>query len=139
MLLVVMLATFLAVALQILSAPPELLKGQLQGAIWRDLQSNAMIGNGNWLASLWYQAGSETVSDLHIQELACTKTSSGHRCSFVLHRDGGPATVLNEMAPDNLACVADFVPTKTDWRIVHRPPHRAGHSKTSMQCKAGTA
>src|SRR3954471_5432981 len=98
-----MLAVFLAAALQTVGEPPEPLKRQLRSAIWADLEGNAMIGNGNWLASLWYQAGSDTAPNLHIQELACAKTRSGHRCSFLLHRDGGPVTILNEMAPDNLA------------------------------------
>jgi hypothetical protein len=131
-----MLVAVLVAALQTLEAPPEPVKGQVQSAIWADLQTNAMIGNGNWLASLWYQAGSDTAPNLHIQHLACAKTRSGQRCSFVLHRDGGPITILNETAPDNLACVADFTEAKGEWSIVHTPPRKTGHSKTSMRCKA---
>lgn len=138
MLPLAMLAAVLVAALQTFEEPPEPLKGQFRSAIWVDLQRNAMIGNGNWLASLWYQGGSDTAPNLHIQELACVKTRSGQRCSFVLHRDGGPVRVLDETAPDDLACAADFVQANGAWSIVHTSPRSVGHSKTSMQCKAGT-
>lgn len=131
-----MLAVVLIAALQTLEAPPEPLKGQLQSAIWMDLQRNAMIGNGARLASLWYQAGSDTAPNLHIQALACAKSRSGQRCSFVLYRDGGAVRVMNETAPDTLACVADFVRADGAWSVVHtRPPRKGGHTKTSVRCK----
>jgi hypothetical protein len=132
----VMLAILLAAASATVGAPPEPLKGQLQSAIWADLQLNAMIGSSNWLASLWYQAGSDTVPDLHIQELTCAKTRSGHQCAFDLFRDGGPKMVLNETAPDKLACVAAFTLRSDGWSVIHTPPRGAGHSKTSMRCNA---
>jgi hypothetical protein len=137
-LLSMMLSVLLAAVLQAVGLP-EKLDGQLQSAIWSDLQTNALIGNGNWLASLWYQAGSDSAPNLHIQELTCERTHSRQRCSFVLHRDGGPVTLLNEIAPDNLACVADFVRADGDWSIVHTPPRRVGHSETSMRCNAVAA
>ena len=52
-----MLAIILAAATASLAPPPEPLKTQLQSAIWADLELNALIGSGNWLASLWYNAG----------------------------------------------------------------------------------
>ena len=95
-----------------------------------------MIGNGNWLASLWYQAGSETAPNLHIRELACARSRSGQRCAFDLYRAGGPVIVLGETAPDKLACVAAFALDSDSWHIVHTPPRGTGHSKTSLRCKA---
>ena len=132
-----MLFVLLATASVMASAPPEPLKGQLHSAIWKDLQLNAMIGNGNWPASLWYQAGSDTAPDLHIQYLICTKRGSRQRCSFTLQRDGGPKRVLGEAAPAELACFATFASDGEGWSVVHTPPHRAGHSMTTMRCKAG--
>lgn len=131
-----MLAIFLAAAAALLAPASEPLKGRLQSAIWADLQLNGMIGNGNWLASLWYNAGSGTAPDLHIVELRCLRGRSGQRCSFELFRDGGPAVVLGETAPDKLTCVALFARTKEGWSVVHTSPRKAGHSQTSMRCEA---
>jgi hypothetical protein len=112
---------------------PEI--GGIYSAIWADLQQNALIGNGNWRASLWYNASSGNSPDLHIQQLKCTKTGSGQRCAFVLFRDGGPATALGESAPDKLNCKAVFARENDGWSVVHTPPRRKGHSNTSMKCK----
>jgi hypothetical protein len=130
-----MFALLLTAIAASLTQPTEPLKGQLQAAIWADLQLNAMIGNGNWLASLWYNAGSDTASDLHIRELTCSKDGSVQRCSFALHRDSGPKEVMGETAPDALICLADFGKTDDEWSISHTPPHKVGHSQTSMRCK----
>ena len=130
-----MLTLLLTAVAASLTPPNEPLKGQLQSAIWADLQMNAMIGNGNWLASLWYNAGSETASDLHIRELTCAQDGSVQRCSFALRRDGGPKEVMGETAPDALICLADFGRTDDGWSISHTPPHKVGHSQTSMRCK----
>lgn len=133
-----MLAAFLIAASATLAPPLEPVKGQLQAAIWADLQMNAMIGNGNWLASLWYNAGSDAGPDLHIHELQCAKNNSEQRCSFVLFRDGGPVMALGEAAPDKLACVASFTHQRDgdSWSVVHMPPRRNGHTQTTMECKA---
>ncbi len=131
-----MLAIFLATAAASLAPPPEPLKGQLQSAIWTDLQLNGMIGNGDWLASLWYNAAGGTVPDLHIVELRCLKDRPGQRCSFGLVREGGSTMVLGETAPDKLTCVALFARTKGGWSVAHTAPRKAGHSQTSMRCEA---
>ena len=94
-----------------------------------------MIGNGNWLASLWYQAGNGTAPDLHIEELSCGKTRKGHQCAFNLYRDGGRKVVLNETAPDRLACIASFTLLRDGISVFHTPPRGSGHSKTSMRCE----
>lgn len=94
-----------------------------------------MIGNGNWLAWLWYNAGSGTASDLHIRELTCAQLRSIQRCTFALHRDGGDKEVMGEIAPDALSCLADFRKTDDGWLIAHTPPLKVGHSQTSMRCK----
>ena len=131
-----MLVLLLIAVAASLTPPSEPLKGQLQSAIWADLQLNAMIGNGNWLASLWYNVGSDTASDLHIRELTCSRGGSAQRCSFQLHRDGGPKKAMGEIAPDALVCVAGFNRTDDRWSVLHTPPHKVGHSQTSMRCKA---
>lgn len=130
-----MLAIILAAATATLAPPPEPLKTQLQSAIWADLELNALIGSGNWSASLWYNAGNGASSDLHILGLRCLQARSGQRCSFELVRDGGPAETLGEMAPDKLACVARFARTNEAWAVVHTSPRKAGHSRTSMRCE----
>lgn len=118
-----------------LAPPPEPLRTQLQFAIWADLQLNALIGSGTWSASLWYNAGNGASPDLHIVGLRCLHARSGQPCSFKLIRDGGPAETLGEVTPDMLACVARFARTKEAWFVVHMPPRKAGHSRTSMQCE----
>jgi hypothetical protein len=126
-----------------LSPPEDPLADQLYAAIWNDLQLNAVIGNGNWLASLWYNAGQEDAKapDLHILDMSCDSTREGHRCSFTLLRDGGARMAFNEPAPDRLACTAQFVRRKDadGWMVKHRPPRGSGHSRTDMQCKAVSA
>ncbi|WP_298287251.1 hypothetical protein, partial [Novosphingobium sp.] len=109
-----------------LSPPEEPLAGQLRAAIWNDLQLNAMIGNGNWLASLWYNAGQEDAKtpDLHILDMSCRSNREGHRCSFALLRDGGVRMAFSEAAPDRLNCTAQFVRQEKSngWMVKHRPP-----------------
>lgn len=116
------------------ATPTEELRIQLRAAIWTDLQLNAMIGNGNWLASQWYNAENGTAADLHIQDLRCIQTRSGQRCSFGLYRDGGEVVLLGKTAPDRLTCVAVLSRRGDEWSVVHTPPRRKGHSQTSMRC-----
>ena len=118
-----------------LSAPADTPAGKLRAAIWYDLQVNALIGNGNQLASLWYNAGSETTPNLHIRELRCDGGDTVQHCSFALLREGGATKVLGEDAPDKLACDAILTRAKNGWAVKHTPPHGAGHSQTTMQCK----
>ena len=115
--------------------PPAPLKGQLQAAIWDDLYLNAMIGNGNWPASLWFNAGSDKTADHHIRGLACRSRAGGQQCSFDLIRDGGPAKAYGERAPEKLFCTADLHHTADGWHVKHTPPRGAGHSQTSMTCE----
>lgn len=123
-----------------LSAPTEPLAGLLRAAIWNDLQLNAMIGSGNRLASLWYNAAQEDAAAprLHILDLSCRSNREGHRCAFTLLRDGGVGTVFDETAPDRLGCSAQFVRDEESggWTVRHRPPRGAGHTRTDMQCEA---
>jgi hypothetical protein len=120
-----------------LNPPVPPIAGKLRAAIWYDLQVNALIGNGNWLASLWYNAGSETTPNLHIQDLRCDGRDAAQHCSFALFRDGGASKVLGEDAPDKLGCDATFIRAKDGdgWAVKHIPPHGAGHSQTTMRCK----
>lgn len=131
-----MLTIILTAATASLAPPPEPLRTQLQSAIWVDLELNALIGNGNWSASLWYNAESGGSPDLHIIGLRCLQARSEQRCSFELVRNGGPVAALGEVAPDKLACVARFARTNEAWSVIHMPPRKAGHSRTSMRCEA---
>ncbi|MDB5707392.1 MAG: hypothetical protein JWN66_4508 [Sphingomonas bacterium] len=114
---------------------------EVQAAIWYDLEVNAMIGNSNWIASLWYNAGSDETANLHIRDLSCRHHGGGYRCSFTLFRDGGVATTLGEEAPDMLTCEADLMRVKgeddkIELGVKHLPPlPRGGHSRTTMHCK----
>lgn len=128
------LLVLLAIApLNATADPPA---GKLRAAIWYDLQVNALIGNGNWLASRWYDAGSETTPNLHIRKLRCDGGDTAQRCSFELIRDGGTAKIMGEDAPDKLDCNAIFTRAKDGWAVKHKHRRRAGHSQTTMQCKA---
>ena len=122
------------------TSPVEPLVGQLRAAIWYDLQVDSMIGNGNWLGSLWYSAGSDNpkAPNLHIQDLRCRSGGETYGCLFTLFRDGGVSTVLGDKAPDKLECKATFVRVKDEegWSVKHIPPRRTGHSQTTMRCKA---
>ncbi|MBH0113171.1 hypothetical protein I5E68_09455 [Novosphingobium sp. YJ-S2-02] len=138
-----MLFTLTVLAAAGLSPPNEPLAGQLRAAIWSDLQLNTLIGNGNLLGSLWYNAGQVDAKapDLHILDMACSNNREGHRCSFTLLRDGGPRMAFNEVAPDRLACKAQFVRREQsgEWIVKHRPPRGSGHTRTDMKCKAVSA
>ncbi|GAO39959.1 hypothetical protein SCH01S_42_00010 [Sphingomonas changbaiensis NBRC 104936] len=138
-----MLSLVALVAAAALIASDEPLARQLRASIWNDLQLNAWIGNGAWIASLWYNAGSDDPAnpDLHIQNLACRSRTEGYRCTFVLSRDGGVKTILGEPAPDRLTCDAIFVRAQDGqgWAVKHLPPRHSGHSRTSMRCKSAPA
>lgn len=118
-----------------LTPPSVPLKGELQAAIWADLQLNAMIGSGNWLAALWYNAPLGDGQNLHVADLLCGKHHAGQRCLFTLLRDGGPSMVLGQAAPDKLVCDARFTHRRDGWAVVHTPPRGHGHSQTTMECK----
>ena len=137
-----MWAALLLMAATPLSEPPDQLAGELRAAIWDDLMLNAMIGNGNWLGSLWYNAstGDEAKPDLHIADLRCGSGGSRLNCSFSLFRDGGVKVVLNQAAPDELVCNAIVVRTDDDgWGIKHLPPPKGrGHTRTTMKCRVAS-
>lgn len=125
-------------------ALPEALADRFRAAIWHDLAVNAMGGNGNWSAALWYDAGSAdpATPNLHIKDLGCRSVGERYRCGFTLHRDGGMVKVMGEAAPDRLLCTAILVPSPDDagqWSVRHSPPRRRGHSQTSMRCKRAPA
>jgi hypothetical protein len=134
----------LAPTLQPQMAPPEKeTEGQLYGAIWSDLQSNAMIGNGNELAANWANAGNERdpAPQLHIQNLLCSGGGMQLRCQFGLLRDGGIASYLGEPVPDRLSCTAIFRRSGLDdrWSIPRLPPRpRGGHSRITINCQRST-
>lgn len=134
-----MLKLFAFLAAIASAPPPEDTTREVHGAIWSDLQLNALIGNGNWVGSLWYNAsrGNADTPDLHIHDLTCRPKDSGYRCSFGLFRDGGVVTVLGEDAPARLSCKATFERQdgEAGLAVKHLPPPRGGgHSQTTMKC-----
>jgi len=120
-------------------APPNKdLASQLYQAIWHDLQSNALIGNGNELAARWANAGAdgEDGPTLHIQNLVCGGGEKQLRCKFGLLRDGGVAMYLGHLAPDRLACAANFRRSTEGWSIPRSPPgSKGGHSRITIKCE----
>lgn len=123
--------------------PEEVLAGQLRAEIWSDLQSNALIGNGNELAASWARAGGDRddARKLHIQNLLCRGSSTLLRCQFGLLRDGGVATYLGEPTPDRLSCKANFRRSgpHEPWSIPRLPPGpRGGHSRITIKCRPVT-
>jgi hypothetical protein len=135
-----MLILVAALAASQMTPPNEALAGELRAAIWSDLQSNAMIGNGNELAARWANAGTDRADAplLHIQNLLCRGGSQRLHCRFGLFREGGVATYLGETAPDRLMCQAKFRRSGTNdgWSIPRLPPGpRGGHSRITIKCK----
>lgn len=121
-------------------APPgEELSGQLYAAIWHDLQSNAMIGNGNELAAQWANATNDDGNDaplLHIQDLLCSGGRTRLHCQFGLLREGGIAPYLGHPVPDRLMCSTRFRRADEEWSIPRLPPSsRGGHSRITIQCQ----
>lgn len=133
-----MLSVLATIILAASNIPDEAALRAFRGAIWADLERNAMIGNGNRLASLWYNSGSSDRPDLHIQNLSCDLRLKRYRCSFVLFRDGGATTVLGQRAPDTLRCRAKLEADAEEigsWKVEHLPPQGGSHSRTSMICR----
>lgn len=121
-------------------APDEALAANFYSAIWGDLQSNALIGNGALLVSQWMNAGHDRGEspELHIQHLVCDGGSTRRRCEFGLLRDGGVAEYLGEPVPDRLLCEATFRRSAADgvWAIPQLPPtSRGGHGRITIQCR----
>lgn len=134
-----MIALVFALSIGTFTPPAEAEAKPIYAAIWNDLRLNAMIGNGNWVASLWANAGDSKVPDHHIRDLTCRSSwLGGFRCRFELFRDGGPAVAFDQVAPDRLACEARFERDPDDpngWQIKHLPPlPTGGHSRTTMIC-----
>lgn len=119
--------------------PPEAeLAGELYSAIWKDLQSNALIGNGNELAARWANAGGNAAEAplLHIQNLLCSGGEAQLRCRFDLLRDGGIAPYLGQPVPDRLTCSARFRRSGDQWSIPRLPPAPGGgHSRITIRCQ----
>lgn len=135
-----MLIVAAALAASQMTSPEEALARQLRAAIWNDLQSNALIGNGNVLAARWMNAQVEGADapHLYIQDLLCTGSSRKLRCRFALFREGGVAPYLGKAAPDRLTCRATFRRSGADagWRIPRLAPGpEGGHSRITIKCK----
>lgn len=132
---------FILAALAFQMAPPaEPLAAQLRGLIWYDLQSNAMIGNGNQLAAVWYNAETNggSATPLHLRDLTCSGGTTRLTCRFALFREGGVSTFLGEVAPDRLACGVSFRRSRRDgqWSIPRLPPGpNGGHSRITIRCR----
>lgn len=124
-----------------LAPPDEELAGELYGAIWNDLQSNALIGNGNELAAQWANAAYETdhAPLLHVQNLLCGGGETQLQCRFGLLRDGGIAPYLGQPVPDRLTCRARFLRSNDQWSIPRLPPGpEGGHSRITIRCQPAT-
>ena len=135
-----MLIVAAALAASQMTPPEEALARQLRAAIWNDLQSNALIGNGNELATRWANAGGEGADAprLYIQDLLCAGGSRRLHCQFALFREGGVASYRGEPAPDRLTCRATFRRSggADAWSIPRLPPGpEGGHSRITIKCK----
>ena len=124
-----------------MAPPDEELAGELYGAIWNDLQSNALIGNGNELAAQWANAGdgADEAPLLHVQKLSCSGGGTQLLCRFDLLRDGGIAPYLGQPVPDRLTCSAGFRRSGDQWSIPRLPPGPdGGHSRITIRCQPVT-
>jgi hypothetical protein len=134
----------IAAALLLIATAPDAVAApscEYCGAIFDDIQRNAMIGNGNIEVSLeWVEGNKGDDVSIRIEDLTCPDGRKWKRCSFALRRvltRGGVATI-DPALPERLRCVAilKWSRFEKDWAIEHSPPPRgAGHSATSMTCK----
>lgn len=124
-----------------MALPDEELAGELYGAIWNDVQSNALIGNGNELAAQWANAGNDADEAplLHVQNLLCRGGEAQLQCRFDPLRDGGIAPYLGQAVPDRLTCSARFRRSGDQWSIPRLPPGPdGGHSRITIRCQPVT-
>lgn len=122
-----------------MSPPAEPLAGQLRAAIWGDLQTNGMIGNGNAVAGLWMNFGySDDAPALRMTRLVCRGDRATQHCRFNLLREGGVIQVDGRPVSDRIHCEAPIRRSgepDREWAIPHRRPSpRGGHSRTTMRC-----
>ena len=138
-----MIAAFMLLLLSPQSEAATELPCEYCGAIFVDIQRNAMIGNGNDEVSSEWAVGREGDDvSIRIEELACPEGRKRKKCSFVLRRmltRNGVATV-DPILSERLRCNAIFKwsdsPGEVGWGVEHLSPRRGrGHSITSMTCK----
>ena len=121
-------------------APDDELASQLYEAIWFDIQSNALIGNGNVHLATWANAASsqKNLQQLHIQDLRCTGGDLLLSCDYYLFREGGVAEYMGSPAPDRLSCSNDFRrgDDESEWAIPRLAPRpNGGHSRITIECR----
>ena len=119
--------------------PDRDLASQLYGLIWYDLQSNAMIGNGNELAAAWANAGQKLDESpaLHIEHLRCSGGDRKLSCEYELVREGGAISYRGKAVPARLFCGNEFRRERNsqEWSIPRIPPNPSGgHSKITIEC-----
>jgi hypothetical protein len=111
-------------------------------AIYDDVFLNAMIGNGNREVTYdWIEGvGLSNKPTIKIEALTCQARNYGQYCSFDLVRTpSGAAADLDPALISRLVCRARLRPNEDGnpgWTVVHLPPRRGGHSRTTMSCKA---
>ena len=120
--------------------PDAALTGQLYEAIWFDIHSNALIGNGNVQLAGWANAASRQKSPqkLHIQNLSCRGGELVLSCDYYLFRDGGIVEYMGSPTPDRLSCSNDFRrdDIKSEWAIPRLAPRpNGGHSRITIECQ----
>lgn len=129
-----------------LAAAPEPRLSQVHGAIFDDMQTNAIIGNGNDLVSWpWYFGHDHGHRpELRISEVRCGVRPGGRSCSFLVTRTADPRSARPaEDAGEHrrLRCSASLARMRQEdrryvWQVIHAPPSNpGGHSRTSMRCR----
>jgi hypothetical protein len=122
-----------------MAPPAEPLTGKLRGAIWNDLETNGMIGNGNEIAWLWmnFWGYRDDAPMLRMSGLVCRGNATRQHCRFNLLREGGVIQFDGRPVSDRIHCEAPFrrYGAPGEWGIPHLPPRPGGgHSTTTMQC-----
>ena len=127
-----------------LAASPAPDQDQIHAAIFRDVQLNALVGNGNALISGGWTMGYQheaTAPQIQIRNLDCTDGATGARCDFVLARLSKPTIDIWTGKPVPLlvkckARLAKAPDAEGGWSVVHTaPPAHGGHSRTTMSCR----
>lgn len=108
--------------------------GQINGAIWSDLEHDIFFNGRSWAGLLRSEAEQELTVD--IRNMRCRSTKRSRSCTFDLVRLDASKPAPDVEAPDGLRCSARFVYDDKDrWTLPRlRLRKGGGPTRTSMEC-----
>lgn len=114
-------------------APNDIVAGKLRSAIWGDLQHELMINWGGWSDLLRGSDDDEELM-LRIDDIRCQSSKLRQLCAFDLVRENELKRASDKDVPKALHCTARFIYLDEEWTVRRLPPHKGGHSRTTMRC-----